>query len=358
MARTLEASRTEIAVLAGRIAPDLAAADHIAAIMALRDRLGMGREADTAARQIADERARVLARLEGMGRRRATLHDARKALAMLAGVADPADLAAVADRIAARSRCQSELLRLEGALAEQGDGHSEAALRAESAALSADAAAARMQAIEEEDRRLVDELSEVQAAIKIAIQQRAELEGGRGADVAAQEEAIAAAGLATLARNYARLEAACLLVSLAIDRHRARYQDPLIAGASKFFARLTGDSFAGLTLDYREEDMLTLVAERADGSRVPIAGLSEGTRDQLYLALRLAALGEFAARADPLPFVCDDLLVSFDDSRAAQALDVLAEAGAILQVILFTHHRHVVDLAEARLKHQVDVTRL
>jgi hypothetical protein len=33
---------------------------------------------------------------------------------------------------------------------------------------------------------------------------------------------------------------------------------------------------------------------------VPIAGLSEGTRDQLYLALRLAALGEFAARADPV----------------------------------------------------------
>jgi chromosome segregation protein len=83
---------------------------------------------------------------------------------------------------------------------------------------------------------------------------------------------------------------------------------------------------------------------------VPIAGLSEGTRDQLHLGLRLAALSEFAERADPLPFVCDDLLVSFDDARAAQALDVLADAGAILQVMLFTHHRHVVDLAEARRK--------
>jgi chromosome segregation protein len=102
----------------------------------------------------------------------------------------------------------------------------------------------------------------------------------------------------------------------------------------------------------------TLAGARADGQRVPIAGLSEGARDQLYLALRLAALGEFATRADPLPFICDDLLVSFDDVRAGLAPDVLAKAGAELQVILFTHHRHVVDLAKARLQDQVDVITL
>jgi chromosome segregation protein len=44
--------------------------------------------------------------------------------------------------------------------------------------------------------------------------------------------------------------------------------------------------------------------------------------------------------------------------RADLALDVLAEAGSELQVILFTHHRHVVDLAKARLKDQVDVISL
>ena len=193
---------------------------------------------------------------------------------------------------------------------------------------------------------------------EIAQQKRDELERGRGADGAAQDEAIAAAGLAALARDYARLEAACLLVTLAIDRHRSRYQDPLIARASTLFAALTGGAFARLVLDYRDGDALTIVAERADRLRVSIAGLSEGTRDQLYLALRLAALGEFGARADPLPFVCDDLLVSFDDRRAELALEVLAEAGATLQVVLFTHHEHVVDLAQARLKHQVDVIRL
>jgi uncharacterized protein YhaN len=357
MARTLETSRAEVATLASRIAPDLAAADHIAAIAALRDRLGGARGAETAAQQIAHERARLVTRLDGAKRRRTALHDECKTLAALAGVGDSADLAAAADRIAARNECRSELLHLRGELTQQSDGLSEAALRTECVTLPADAAAARMRAIDEEDRTLVEELSAVRAATEIAQRTRVDLESGHGAESAAQEEAITAAGLAALARNYARLEVACLLVTLATERHRSRYQDPLIARASQLFATLTGNSFAGLTLDYRE-DMLTLVAARADGQRVPIAGLSEGTRDQLYLALRLAALGEFTARADPLPFICDDILVSFDDTRAALALDVLAEAGAALQVILFTHHGHVVDLARARLKGQLDLIKL
>ncbi len=271
LASTIETGRAEAAALASRVAPDLAAADHIAAIEALRNRLADARDAETAARQIADERARLGSRHEKASRHLADLHDERNTLAALAGVADAAALAAVADRIAARSRCRSELRRPSATLVEQGDGLLEAALRAECAALPTDAVAARMQAIEEDDRALVEKLSAVRADGKIAHAKRAELEGGRGADGAAQEEAIAAAGLAAALRDYARLEAACLLVTLAIDRHRTRYQDPLIARASQLFTGLTGNSFAGLTLDYREDDVLTLVAGRADGSCVPIA---------------------------------------------------------------------------------------
>lgn len=358
MTLTLDIRRTEVAALVDRVASDLAATDHIMAIGVLRDRLAKAREAETAARQITDERERVNTRLEKAERRRLKLHDERESIAALAGVSDPADLEAAANRITARSQCRSELLSFRGQLIEQSDGFSEAEVRAERTALPADTVAARSEAIEHEDCMLVEELGKVRAAIEIAMQQRADLEGGRGADSAAQDEAIAAAGLAELARDYSRIEAACLLVSLAIERYRSRYQDPLIARASQLFAALTGKSFAGLVLDYQDADVLTLVAARGDGRRVPIGGLSEGTCDQLYLALRLAALGEFAGRADPLPFICDDLLVCFDDARAGLALDVLAEAGAGLQVILFTHHGHVVDLAKARLRDRADVIEL
>jgi uncharacterized protein YhaN len=358
MTQTLEGSRADVSALVDRIAPDLATADHIAAIATLRDRLGEARAAETAGRQIGQERERLAARLDAVERKRITLQTERETLAALAGVADNGDLAAAADRITARAACRSELQRLTTALIEQADGFGEDALRRECAALPPDALAARFREIEDEDGAMVDELGKTRADSEIALRQRDELERGRGADSSAQDEATATAGLVALGRDYARLEAACLLVTLAIERHRSRYQDPLIARASHLFSALTDGHFARLALDYRDGDVLTLVAERADRSRVSIAGLSEGTRDQLYLALRLAALGEFATRADPLPFVCDDLLVSFDDRRAASALEVLAEAGAELQVILFTHHRHVVDLAGSRLKHLVNVIEL
>ena len=67
---------------------------------------------------------------------------------------------------------------------------------------------------------------------------------------------------------------------------------------------------------------------RDDGRRLPPDALSEGTQDQLFLALRLATLEDHATRAEPLPFVGDDLFVTFDEARTAAALRALAEFGA------------------------------
>jgi chromosome segregation protein len=81
--------------------------------------------------------------------------------------------------------------------------------------------------------------------------------------------------------------------------------------------------------------------------------MSEGERDQLYLSLRLALL-ELRSR-EPLPFIADDLLASFDETRVARALELLAEFARTRQVILFTHHRHVTEIARERLQTAVDV---
>jgi chromosome segregation protein len=71
--------------------------------------------------------------------------------------------------------------------------------------------------------------------------------------------------------------------------------------------------------------------------------LSEGARDQLFLSLRLALLERRAG--EPLPFVGDDILASFDDKRTQLTLALLAEFGRTRQAILFTHHGHVAELA-------------
>jgi recombinational DNA repair ATPase RecF len=71
---------------------------------------------------------------------------------------------------------------------------------------------------------------------------------------------------------------------------------------------------------------------RRGRDEVPVEGMSDGTRDQLYLALRIAALEQQFRANGPMPVVADDLLINFDDRRAAAALRVLAELSHSTQV--------------------------
>ena len=69
--------------------------------------------------------------------------------------------------------------------------------------------------------------------------------------------------------------------------------------------------------------------------------LSPGTRYQLCLALRAAA---HATQRQPLPFVADDVIESFDDERSAAAFTVLGTMAEKGQVIYLTHHQHLLDI--------------
>ena len=79
----------------------------------------------------------------------------------------------------------------------------------------------------------------------------------------------------------------------------------------------------------------------------PIEALSEGTRDQLYLALRIVALEDFTAVSPPLPFIADDVLQTFDDTRAVAALHALLALSRRVQVIVLTHHQHLAELSRS-----------
>ena len=73
--------------------------------------------------------------------------------------------------------------------------------------------------------------------------------------------------------------------------------------------------------------------------------MSDGTCDQLYLSLRLAHLKRHAAKDGPFPFIVDDILLTFDDKRARAALHCLSDLSQSMQVLYFTHHRHIRDMA-------------
>ena len=89
-----------------------------------------------------------------------------------------------------------------------------------------------------------------------------------------------------------------------------------------------------------------LYAQRANPpERVDPAGLSDGTRDQLFLALRLAGIEQHLEQREPMPLVVDDVLIHFDADRARATLECLAELSRRTQVLLFTHHAYLVELA-------------
>jgi uncharacterized protein YhaN len=77
--------------------------------------------------------------------------------------------------------------------------------------------------------------------------------------------------------------------------------------------------------------------------------MSDGTRDQLFLALRLASIETYLTFNEPMPLIVDDIMINYDDIRSSQTLKVLAELAQRTQVIIFTHHRHLLDLARTSL---------
>ena len=145
--------------------------------------------------------------------------------------------------------------------------------------------------------------------------------------------------------DYCRLKISSFVIGRAIEAYREKNQGPLLTRANDYFATLTLGSFRGLEVDFSEDDRQVLVV-RNSHKRVAVDAMSEGTRDQLYLALRLAAIERHLEAGPPLPVIVNDILVQFDDERARAAFGALGMLAAHTQVLVLTHHGHLVPLAE------------
>ncbi len=113
---------------------------------------------------------------------------------------------------------------------------------------------------------------------------------------------------------------------------------------SAMFAAVTANAY-GVVLDDQDGATLHAVQHSFPGEKKALSDLSEGTRDQLYLALRMVALHDHAAASAPLPFIADDILQTFDDTRALATLQALAALSDKVQIIVLTHHPHLAQLA-------------
>jgi uncharacterized protein YhaN len=167
------------------------------------------------------------------------------------------------------------------------------------------------------------------------------MEAAAGAGPIAEEYQSAKAKYIDAIHEYVRLTAAAQVLRGAIEQYREANQAPVLARANELFVRLSENSFARLSLDPEQG---VIYGER-DGRSVPVEGMSDGARDQLFLSLRLAAIERVMSGRQSLPFIADDILINCDDSRSAAALRVLADLGTRTQVVYFTHHHRIGDIA-------------
>lgn len=137
--------------------------------------------------------------------------------------------------------------------------------------------------------------------------------------------------------RVAQLERYCDALTLAQEtleettkRLQRRFAPQISTAAQEFSKALTGDRYDRLLLTERFE---LLTGGAGEDTMRSALWRSDGTVDQLYLALRLAVAQVLTPEA---PLILDDALTRFDDERMGRALGVLEELGEKKQVILFT----------------------
>lgn len=205
---------------------------------------------------------------------------------------------------------------------------------------------ARIEQLGEQIEQLSARGKELSGIVTLEQKALADMDTSAAAAEAEERAQSLAAEIAADVEEYARLRLATAVLREAIERYRAKHQGPVLERASRLFAQLTVGSFSGLHADYNDRGDAVLMGLRAaDGRAVGVEGMSEGTADQLYLALRLASLDTWLEDKEPIPLIVDDILIKFDNDRSAATLRVLGELSCRTQVIFFTHHEHLVELA-------------
>ena len=262
------------------------------------------------------------------------------------GTEDQDALQATAARSEICARLQAELAQAEGAAADLGDGQAPALSRQQWGGRDLDQLRAQREDLQQRDGLLQRAIEAAVLAEKAAQDQLASCAHENGVNQAVAERESACSHMHAALERYVELKVAHELVTTAMQAIRGAQQAPLVRRAGDLFAQATGQRYAGIDTDVDDANQPVVLGRRPDGSAVAVAAMSDGTRDQLFLAFRLASLEHYGASAEPLPMVADDILVHFDDPRSVATLDLLAKFGASCQVLLFTHHASVLQAAQ------------
>jgi uncharacterized protein YhaN len=336
----------DVNALLGRLASDLAGRPVGEAILQLASRLTAQREAKSRLDELNKQAGQAEAEVREA---QAVIRASDEALAELcrqAGCDSLDQLQVVEQRFLEHERLVEQLREVEAEVVEGGDGLGIHALETEAAEIDRDSVLAELTALKQRIDQELRPARETQLEQKLGFERDFQsMAGTDEASALAEQAQQTLSELRGHAERYVRLRLAARVLRDEIERFRRKHRDPILTRASVYFRKLTCGSLTTIETDFDESDQPVLVGLRTSGERLRVDAMSTGTRDQLYLALRLATLDHYVESSEPLPFIVDDILIQFDDDRSRATLDALADFSAKTQVILFTHHERVVQEA-------------
>jgi len=347
-----------VAVLVAATDPSLASCSPDVAVTELHSRLVTSGKAETERKTLEEQNERDADVIAGHASKAQRAEASLKRLMDLARCSGSQELEATIAASEQKAEKRDEYERIAQGLIERNAAPDVTQIEEEASGHHLDSLQSAIASSENRQKDLQDEVFKTGSAYGTLLQDFERLQASDESTLQAQKAEDALGRVRPALAHYLRLQLASEVLQRAIESYREKHQGPVLSRASDLFSSLTLGDYSGLTTGFGDNDKSVLVAIRRNKDNVEIDGLSDGTRDQLYLALRLAAIEHHVETVSPCPVILDDILINADNARASATLNVLCNLASRTQVLFFTHHRHLEELGREAGAQIIDLNAL
>lgn len=142
-------------------------------------------------------------------------------------------------------------------------------------------------------------------------------------------------------RDWVRTQIPLFALEKAISKYEDTRQPGVIKAAEDIFSSITNHAYPAIIKPIDSDE---LRIRDSSGATKGVLEMSRGTKEQLYLAMRLGLIKEYETRSESMPIIMDDILANFDDDRGPLAVKALKRFSKDRQIIVLTCHNNTLDM--------------
>lgn len=345
MSRRLDEFDPFVAKLCDQVAPDWKAQPTEVAARHLADRLQSAIDTDTRRTALTRELSKHRTKLDEIKEQQQSLRSEHQRLLDLATTTTDDAFFHEADRADSSREIESQISAKQKELKLLREFDEESAFFGELQQVDFAALDASRQSLEQQIQHLEDEERRANERKGATGKELEQLDGSAAAADIQSAINQRRAALANAIDRYVPLLFARQMLQKTLEKFEKESQPEMLNDVSKLFRDMTGGRYQ--RVERPRDASRPLIVYRGDQAEVlEPQELSTGTREQLYLAIRLAYVLHYCTKAEPLPIVLDDVFANFDPGRTRKTLEALGHITDRVQVLLFTCHPHVVGLAQ------------